>query len=137
MGTLTKQAIINHPRYVSLFSGIGHFRCKPVHIMMRHNSTPVQKPPRKVPIAMKEKFKQELDEMEAQGIMSKYDDCYISPEWLNSFVIVKKGNGSLCICLDPTDLNKEIIRLVCNSQTMDDVVHKLKDAKILCCIQYN
>ena len=32
MGTLTKQAIINHPKYAHLFSGIGHFKCKPVHI---------------------------------------------------------------------------------------------------------
>ena len=27
MGTLTKQAIINHPKYTYLFSGTGHFRC--------------------------------------------------------------------------------------------------------------
>ena len=78
---------------------------------------------------MKDKFKQELDAMKAQGIISKYDGHGNSPEWLNSFVIVKKPNDSLCICLGPTDLNKEIIRPVCNSQTMDDVVHKLKDAK--------
>ena len=90
---------------------------------------PVQKPPRRVPIAMKDKFKQELESMEAQGIISKYDGCDIRLEWLNSFVIIKKPNGSLRICLDPTDLNKEIIRPVCNAQTMDDVVHKLKDAK--------
>ena len=128
-GTLTKQAIINHPKYSHLFSGIGHFRCNPVHISMKQNSTPVQKPPRRVPIAMKGKFKQELDAMETQGIISKFDGCDISPEWLNSFVIVKKPNGSLRICLDLTDLNKDIIRPVCNSQTMDDVVHKLKDAK--------
>ena len=90
---------------------------------------PVQKPSRKVPIAMRDKFKQELELIEAQGIISKYDSRDISPEWLNSFIIVKKPNGSLHICLDPTDLNKEIIRPVCNAQTMDDVVHKLKDAK--------
>ena len=65
---------------MSLSSEIGHFRCKPLHIMMRHNPTPVQKPPRKVPVAMKEKFKQELDAMEAQGIISKYDGHDISPE---------------------------------------------------------
>ena len=41
----------------------------------------------------------------------------------------EKPNGSLRICLDPTDLNKEIVRPVCNSQTMDDVIEKLKDAK--------
>ena len=61
--------------------------------------------------------------------LSKYDGCDISPEWLNSFVIVNKPNGSLRICLDLTNLNNNIIRPVCNSQTMDDVVHRLKDAK--------
>ena len=35
----------------------------------------------------------------------------------------------LRICLDPTDLNKHIIRPVCNAQTMDDVIHKLKHAR--------
>ena len=112
LGTLTKQTIINHPKYAHLFSGIGHFKCKPVHFTMKQNSTPVQKPPRKVPIAMKDKFKQELESMEAQGIISKYYGRDISLEWLSSFIIVKKPNGSLRICLDPTDLNKEIIRPV-------------------------
>ena len=129
MDTLTKQAIINHPKYSHLFSGIGHFKCKPVHITMKQDGTPVQKPPRRVPIAMIDKFKQELDSMEAKGIISKFDGHDISPEWLNHFVIVKKPNGTLRICLDPIDLNKDIIRPVCNSQTMDDVIHKLKHAK--------
>ena len=129
LGTLMQQTIINHQKYAHLFSGIGHFKCRPVHITMRQGSVPIQKPSRRVPIAMKEKFKQELDSMEAQGIISKYDGRDISPGWLNSFVIVKKPNGSLHICLDPTDLNEEIIRPVCNMQTMDDVVHKLKSAK--------
>ena len=45
------------------------------------------------------------------GIISKYDTKQKKvPEWLNSFVIVKKPNGKLCVCLDPTDLNQYIIR---------------------------
>ena len=80
MNTLMKQAIISHPKYASFFSGIGHFRCSPIHITMRQNSLPVQKPPRRVPIAMKDKFKQELDAIESQGIISKYDGHDISPE---------------------------------------------------------
>ena len=64
-GTLTKQSILIHLRYLHLFSGIGRFWCKPVHIMVKPHSTPVQKPPRWVPIAMRDKFKQELDSMEA------------------------------------------------------------------------
>ena len=102
-GTLTKQSILTHLRYSHLFSGIGRFWCKPVHIMVKPHSTPVQKPLRWVAIAMRDKFKQELDSMEAQGIISKYDGHNATPEWLNSFVIVNKPNGSLCICLDPTN----------------------------------
>ena len=78
---------------------------------------------------MREKFRKELDSMEAQGIISKFDGRDISPEWLNSLIIVKKLNGTVRICLDATDLNKEIVRPVCNSQTMDDVIEKLKGAK--------
>ena len=41
LDTLMKQTIINHPKYAHLFSGIGHFKCRPVHITMRrlHTST--------------------------------------------------------------------------------------------------
>ena len=67
--------------------------------------------------------------MESQGIISKFDGRDVSPEWLNSFAIVKKPSGALHICLDLTDLNKEIIRPGCNTQTMGDVIHKLKHAK--------
>ena len=67
--------------------------------------------------------------MEDQGIILKFGGWGISPGWLNSFVVVKKPNGTLRICLNPTDLNKEIVHPVCNSQTSDDVVDKLYDAK--------
>ena len=129
LGTLTKQAIVNHHKYAHLFSGIGHFKCKHVHITMKPNKTPVQKPPRHVPLAMKEKFKQQLDSMESQGIISKFDGRNVSPGWLNSFIIVKTPSGPLRICLDLTDLNKEIIRPVCSAQAIDDVIDKLKHAK--------
>ena len=126
---LTKESIVNHPKYAHLFRGIGRFKCNPMHITTKQNGVPIQKPPKKVLVAMCEQFKKELDSMEDQGIISKFDGWYISPEWLNSFVIVKKPNGTLRICLDPTDLNRKIVCPVCNSQTIDDVVDKLCDAK--------
>ena len=96
---------------------------------MQKDTTPVQKPPRKVPLAMQKAFKEELDSMEQQGIISKYDTKQNkAPVWLNSFVIVKKPNGKLCVCLDPTDLNQYIVRPVCNSLTLDEIVDKLKGA---------
>ena len=45
--------------------------------------------------------------MEKAGIISKLDRNTPTP-WLNSYVTIKKLNGSLKICLDPTDLNKYI-----------------------------
>ena len=66
--------------------------------------------------------------MEKAGIISRLDRNTPTP-WLNSYVIVKKPNGSLRIYLDPTDLNKNIVHPVCNSRTLDDVSHQLKDAK--------
>ena len=38
-------------------------------------------------------------------------------EWLNSFVCVQKPNGSIRLCLDPTHLNKYILRAHHNSKT--------------------
>ena len=124
----TKESIVNHPKYTHLFRVIGRFKYNPVHITAKQNGVPIQKPPRKVPIAMRDQFMKELDSMEEQGIISKFNGWDISPEWLNSFVIVKKPNGTLRICLDSTDLNKEIVCPVYNSQTIDDVVD-LRDAK--------
>ena len=67
--------------------------------------------------------------MVSQGILSKLDDANVNaPEWLNSFVVVKKLNGKLHICLDPTDLNPYIVRPVCNARTLDEVIALLKDA---------
>ena len=41
---------------------------------------------------------------------------------------MKKPNGKLCVCLDLTDLNQYIVRPVCNSLTLDEIVDKLKGA---------
>ena len=73
-------------------------------------------------LALKDKFKQELDNLVSQGILSKLDDANVYvPEWLNSFVVVKKPNGKLCTCYDPTDLNPYIVRQVCNAMTLNEV----------------
>ena len=125
--TLTKDWIVNHPKYKHLFKGIGKFNVPPVSITLKDDAQPIQKPPRKVPLAMKHPFKEELDRMENAGIISKYDSISgPTTEWLNSFVTVRKPNGSLCICLDPTDLNKHIVCPVCNSYTLDEIIDKLK-----------
>ena len=58
-----REWIINHKKYKHLFQGIGHFKCTPISIEMQEGPIPVQKPARKVPLALHKKFKQEIDSM--------------------------------------------------------------------------
>ena len=106
---LTKDWIVSNPKYKHLFTGIGHFKCDLVKIEMKPDAEPVRKAPRRVPLALKEKFTKEIQSMVDSGILIKLTPGMPTPEWLNSFVIVKKPNGNLRVCLDPTDLNKSII----------------------------
>ena len=93
---ISKDWIVNNPKYKHLFQGIGRFKCDLVQIKLTQNATPVQKPPQRVPLALKDQFKQEPDNMVSQGILSKLDNVNVNvPEWLNSFVVIKKPNGKL------------------------------------------
>ena len=124
--TLMKEWIVNHEKYKHLFQGIGHFKCQPISIEMQEGSTPIRKPARKVPLALHEKFKQEIDSMVKAGILSEVTPEMSMPEWLNSFVIMTKPNGNLRVCLDPTDLNKHIIHPICNMRTLEEIIDMLK-----------
>ena len=125
---LNKETLIHGPRFKSIFSGVGKFPVELVNIQLSDDSVLLQNPARHVPVSLKDKLEQEIHSMEQQGIISKLDHNQAT-EWLISFVVVKKPNGDLRICLYPTDLNKFIVHPVCNSNTLDNVSLKLKDAK--------
>ena len=60
------------------------------------------------------------------GILTEVTPEMSTPEWLNSFVIMKKPNSNLRVCLDPTDLNKHIIHPICNMRTLEEIIDMLK-----------
>ena len=123
---LMREWIVNHEKYKHLFQEIGHFKCQPISIEMQEGSTPIQKPARKVPLALREKFKQEIDLMVKADILMEVTPEMSMPEWPNSFVTMKKPNGNLRVCLDPTDLNKHIIHPICNMRTLEEIIDMLK-----------
>ena len=55
--------------------------------------------------------------------------------WINSFVVVedkdKSDNFRLRICLDPTNLNKAIMREEYHFKTPEDIAHLIADACIM------
>ena len=57
---------------------------------------------RNIPLPLRDKVKQELDAMEAEGVISKVQQ---STPWCTGMVVVKKKNGGVKICIDLKPLN--------------------------------
>ena len=94
--------------------------------------TPVYSPKntlQAVPIHLTETFKQEIDKMLQAGVLKPVTEA---TPWINSFVLVeskdKTGNHKLRICLDPTNLNKAIIRELYHFKTPEDIAHLIARA---------
>ena len=51
-------------------------------------------------------------------------------EWVSQMAVVHKPNGKLCVCIDPQPLNAAFKREHYRLPVLDDVLPKLKDAKI-------
>ena len=69
------------------------------------DAIPVVSPPRKVPLAMEESVKRELDRMVKIGATATVSE---PTEWVSPMVAAKKKDGSIRICIDPRDLNKTL-----------------------------
>ena len=76
-------------------------------IQLKDNAQPVVHAARRVPLALRDSLKKELERMTALGVIKKIEE---PTEWVNSMVCVKKKNGELRICMDPKDLNENIKR---------------------------
>ena len=70
------------------------------------------------------RFHVEKNKMLQAGVLKPVHEA---TPWVNSFVCVeskdKLGNLKLCICLDPTNLNKAIIREPYHFRTPEDIAH--------------
>ena len=77
------------------------------HITMKNNAVPMVHPPRRIPIAIQDKVKHELNRMVKLKVIEKITE---PTDWVSSMVTVQKPNGSLRICSDPKDLNLAIKR---------------------------
>ena len=83
--------------------------------------------PRKVPVALHDRVKEELQRMENDGVTKKQEE---PTDWVNSMVIVETPK-KLRICIDPRDLNKAIKREHFPMKTIEEVVQNMPGAKVL------
>ena len=90
-------------QYSKVFEGSGCLS-KSYHIKVDPEVTPVICPPRNQPVAIRDRLKHELDDMESVGVIKKVEE---PTDWVNSLVVVEKPKSKkLRICLDPRPLNK-------------------------------
>ena len=113
--------------YKDLYSGIGNMNTE-IDIKLRDDAISYVAPIRRVAHALQEPLRFELEKVVDEGILRKLKIDEKS-EWLNSFVCVRKPNGSIHLCLDLTHLNKYIVCPHHNSKTLDDILPKLAGAK--------
>ena len=118
--------------YPDVSEEIGSFPVPPYHIQVDSSVNPKQTPCHSIPVHLKEAFKQEVDKMLQAGVLKPVHEA---TPWINSFVLVeskdKLGNLKLHISLDPTNLNKAIIREPYHFRTPKDIAHLLADACIM------
>ncbi|KAK2722026.1 hypothetical protein QYM36_002549, partial [Artemia franciscana] len=74
------------------------------------------------PFVLHERVKSELECLEKLDIFERV----VAPtEWVYSIVAVEKSDGSLCLCLDPRELNKSIQRPYYLMPTFEDIAAKI------------
>jgi transposase InsO family protein len=114
-------------KYPSVFRGLGCL-AKPFKIQIDSKACPVINAPRNTPVALRERIKETLDDMEKYKVIKKVD---YPTDWVNSMVVVEKPKTrKLRICLDPKNLNDAIKREHFELPTIDEITTRLTGAKI-------
>ena len=82
---------------------------------------------RKVPIESKEAIDKELDYLIEKEIITEQ----VEPTpWVSSVTFPRKPNGEVRVCLDPSNLNKAIIREHHKPMTVEEIAHELAGATV-------
>ena len=84
-------------------------------------------PVRKVPLAVKEPLKKEIDRLVAQEILKPVGT---PTDWVSSLVVVMKNNGKIRPCIDPKPLNQALKRNHYPLPVIDDLLPELSKAKV-------
>ena len=90
----------NMQLYPNLFNGVGTIKNAVVHLDVKPDATPIVCSPHRVPDALRDSLKAELDRIESLKVIRKLYTTEAS-DWVHALVLVVKPNGKLCVCLDP------------------------------------
>ena len=126
--------------YADVFQGLGKFPGEPYTLRLKPDAVPAKHRPRKVPVHLQDAFHEEVERLVKIDVLEKVTE---PTEWVNSFVIVEKvidsSNAhspnhvikkSICLCIDPKDLNEALEREPYYSRTIDELISMFAGAKV-------
>ena len=107
--------------FPKLFTGLGEMQGE-YKIELKPNSKPhAVNAPRRIALPMLKGVKAALEKMEEQGVIRKLGPNETSP-YLSPIVTVLKSNGKVRVCVDYTELNKNVMRPYYELPTVDDTL---------------
>lgn len=98
-----------------------------VKIEIEASVQPVVTPTRRIPTALKEKFKKEVDRLQDLGVIAPVDK---PTPWVSSVVVRTKKSGALRICIDLRPLNAALKCERYQLPTLEDILPELGQAKV-------
>ena len=112
--------------YTDVFQGLGCMEGA-LHLEVDESASPSIMPPRRVPLALTERLKEELARLEKANVIKKEEE---PTDWVSSLVETEKPNGKLRVCIDPQHLNKALKRSHYPLPVIEDILPELADVKV-------
>lgn len=112
--------------YPNQFDKIGNFSGK-AQLILKPDAEPFIDAPRKCSIHIKEKLRNEIDNLIEQGVLRKVEE---HTDWCSSMAFSTKKDGSLRICIDPQKLNASLKRCPHKIPTVEELNPQFAKAKV-------
>ncbi|XP_046863284.1 uncharacterized protein K02A2.6-like [Xenia sp. Carnegie-2017] len=112
--------------YPNLFKGLGELDGE-CNIKLKPGAIPFAlTTPRRIPLTMTKKVRDELTRMEKLGVISKVN---IPTDWCAGMVVVPKADGKIRICVDFTKLNEWVLREIYPLPKIESLLAEIRGSK--------
>lgn len=112
--------------YNNVFKGLGCMEGN-LHLEVDKSVTPESMPPRRVPLSIKDRLKQELTRLEKEHVIIKEEE---PTDWVSNLVVTEKPNGKLYVYIDSQHLNRALKRSHYPLPVTEDIIPELTVARV-------
>ena len=116
-------ATVDAKKYPEVFNGeLGKLPGRQT-LKVKKNTVPVIMPVCRVSVNTRSTLLTELTRLEKLKVITKVSE---PTPWLSQLMMTHKKDESVCICIDPNELNKALLRERFTMPVMEDILHEQK-----------